>query len=84
MNGCGCRREKLLTLQKATLGIGDIFQQEGMELPEHEVRKEMEDAVSDFEQNDQEYDKDRLREQVEEVLKVSCNNEPILQSTALK
>ena len=66
------RREKLLVLQKATLGIADIFVQEGMQLSEQEVRKEMDDAAADFQQNEQEFDEGRLREQVEEVLKVSA------------
>ncbi|CAL8467961.1 g7499 [Coccomyxa elongata] len=63
------RREKLLMLQKATLGIADIFEQEGLQLSEQDVRKEMDDAARDFQENDQEYDEGRLREQVEEVLK---------------
>lgn len=66
------RREKLLVLQKATLGIADIFVQEGMQLSEQEVRKEMDDAAADFQQNEQEFDEGRLREQVEEVLKVNA------------
>lgn len=57
-------------LQKATLGIADIFEQEGLQLSEQDVRKEMDDAARDFQENDQEYDEGRLREQVEEVLKV--------------
>ena len=65
------RREKLLILQRATLGIADIFEQEGMQLAEQDIRKEMEDAAHDFKQEDQEFDESRLREQVEEVLKVS-------------
>ncbi len=60
-------------LQKATLGIADIFEQEGLQLSEQEVRKEMDDAARDFQDNDQEYDEGRLREQVEEVLKVRHN-----------
>ncbi len=65
------RREKLLILQKATLGIADIFEQEGLQLSEQDVRKEMDDAARDFQENDQEYDEGRLLEQVEEVLKVT-------------
>ncbi|KAK9909292.1 hypothetical protein WJX75_000086 [Coccomyxa subellipsoidea] len=77
------RREKLLVLQKATLGIADIFVQEGMQLSEQEVRKEMDDAAADFQQNEQEFDEGRLREQVEEVLKAEKVLEWLEQNTTI-
>lgn len=68
-----CRRQDLVALQKSTLGIQDIFQQEGLQVTDEEIENERSSAVMDFERNNQEFDKDRLNEQVVEVLKVrSC------------
>jgi FKBP-type peptidyl-prolyl cis-trans isomerase (trigger factor) len=55
--------------------MADIFEREGLCVSDAEVEAEMAEALRDFERNEQQVDRQRLREQVIEVIKVRPGSE---------
>lgn len=51
--------------------MNDIFEKEGIEVTDQEKKAEMDSVAEEFGRNGQTFDKERLEEQVQEVLKVS-------------
>lgn len=60
--------DSLVEMQKAQLGFGDIAEQEGIIAEAHEVEEQLALAAEEFKSYKQEYDADRLREQVEQTV----------------
>ena len=50
--------------------MNDIFEKEGLKVTDQEKKAEMDSVAEEFGRNGQAFDKERLEEQVEEVLKV--------------
>eukprot|EP00899_Mesostigma_viride_P021722 jgi/Mesvir1/29551/Mv04464-RA.1 len=61
-------REELAKSVKRSMASHQLFVQEGMSISEEEIQAEMGPAVAEFKRMGQEYDPERLREQVTEVL----------------
>jgi hypothetical protein len=57
-------------MQRAVLAAGEIFRLEALEVPESEVEEEYNIAAADFQQRGQEFDGERLREQIVETQQV--------------
>nr|AKM76839.1 trigger factor type chaperone family protein [Monsonia emarginata] len=62
------QKENITAVIKQNLAVGDIFKRENLECPNEELIKEVENSISEFERHKQEYDEDRVKEQVQEVL----------------
>nr|AKM76833.1 trigger factor type chaperone family protein [Erodium trifolium] len=53
---------------KQNIAVGDIFKRENMQFPTEDLVKEVENSIAEFKRHNQEYDEDRVKEQVQEVL----------------
>ncbi|KAF5201724.1 Trigger factor, partial [Thalictrum thalictroides] len=62
------QRENITNLIKQNLAVGDIFKREKLECSTEEIVKEVENSVAEFKRNKQEYDEERVRDQVQEIL----------------
>lgn len=65
------RREELLELQRALLGFEAIAAAEGLRPSENEIEAEFKDATRQFVEQRQQYDAEKLREQVYETLQAN-------------
>ncbi|XP_038975916.1 trigger factor-like protein TIG, Chloroplastic isoform X1 [Phoenix dactylifera] len=61
-------RESITHLIKQMLAVGEIFKGENLQYPTEELVKEVENSVAEFKRHNQEYDEERIREQVQDVL----------------
>ncbi|XP_042489626.1 trigger factor-like protein TIG, Chloroplastic isoform X1 [Macadamia integrifolia] len=62
------RRENITTMIKQTLAVGDIFKRENLQYPTEDLVKEVEKSIAEFKRHKQEYDEERVKEQVQEIL----------------
>ena len=76
----GSRRSELEVMQKAILGVADIFAQEKLTVRDADIVEEVNSALEEARQNGQELDVERLKEQAYELLKVACPCTPGRQS----
>ncbi|EXB63261.1 Trigger factor-like protein TIG [Morus notabilis] len=60
--------ENITRLIKQNLAVGDIFKRENLQFSSDELVKEVENSIAEFKRQKQEYDEDRIREQVQEIL----------------
>ncbi|EFN57828.1 hypothetical protein CHLNCDRAFT_143244 [Chlorella variabilis] len=65
------RREELLELQRSLLGFEDIAVQEGLKPSEAEIEAEFREAARQFSEYKQDFDAERLREQVFETVQAN-------------
>ncbi|KAL5101262.1 hypothetical protein RYX36_005589 [Vicia faba] len=61
-------RENITNLIKQSLAVGDIYRRENMEIPIEDIVKEVENSVAEFKRSQQEYDEERIKDQVQEIL----------------
>ncbi|XP_074290825.1 trigger factor-like protein TIG, Chloroplastic [Silene latifolia] len=61
-------KENILEVIKQNLAVGDIFKREGLQVSTDEVFKEVKNSIEEFKRHKQEYDEERIKEQVQEVL----------------
>ncbi|KNA04535.1 hypothetical protein SOVF_198800 [Spinacia oleracea] len=61
-------KENIVQVIKQNLAVGDIFKRENLQVSTDEVVKEIESSIAEFKKHQQEYDEERVREQVQEVL----------------
>nr|AFK38150.1 unknown [Medicago truncatula] len=61
-------RENITNLIKQNLAVGDIYKRENMQLPTEDIVKEVENSIAEFKRQKQEYDEERVKEQVQEIL----------------
>ncbi|CAO2835863.1 unnamed protein product [Amaranthus hypochondriacus] len=61
-------KENIIEVIKQNLAIGDIFKRENLQVSTDEVVKEVESSIAEFRKHQQEYDEERIKEQVQEVL----------------
>ncbi|KAG6407503.1 hypothetical protein SASPL_130494 [Salvia splendens] len=62
------QRENITNIIKQNLAVGDIFKRENLQIVTDEIVKEVENSIDEFRRHNQEYDEERVREQVQEVL----------------
>ncbi|CAJ2633911.1 unnamed protein product [Trifolium pratense] len=61
-------RENIKNLIKQNLAVGDIYRRENLQLPTEDIMKEVENSIAEFKRQQQEYDEERVKEQVQEIL----------------
>ncbi|KAL2495873.1 Trigger factor-like protein TIG [Forsythia ovata] len=62
------QKENITSIIKQNLAVGDIFKRENLQLLTDELVKEVENSIAEFKRHNQEYDEERVRGQVQEVL----------------
>nr|AKM76842.1 trigger factor type chaperone family protein [Pelargonium australe] len=62
------QKENITAVLKQNLAVGDIFKRENLEFPTDELVKEVENSIAEFKRHKQEYDEERVKEQVQDVL----------------
>ncbi|KAG7534311.1 Trigger factor ribosome-binding bacterial [Arabidopsis thaliana x Arabidopsis arenosa] len=62
------QRESITNIIKQNLAVGDIFKRENLEFSTDELVKEVENSISEFKKHKQEYDEERVKDQVQEIL----------------
>uniref|UniRef100_A0A2N9GYB3 Trigger factor C-terminal domain-containing protein n=1 Tax=Fagus sylvatica TaxID=28930 RepID=A0A2N9GYB3_FAGSY len=73
------QKDNILNVIKQNLAVGDIYKRENLQFSTDELVKEVENSIAEFKREKQEYDEERVREQVQEILegakgeKESCN-----------
>ncbi|GAU25069.1 hypothetical protein TSUD_257630 [Trifolium subterraneum] len=61
-------RENIKNLIKQNLAVGDIYRRENLQLPTEDIVQEVENSIAEFKRQKQEYDEERVKEQVQEIL----------------
>lgn len=62
------QREDIMNVIKQNLAVGDIFRRENLQFSTEELVKEVENSIAEFKRHKQEYDEERVKEQVQEIL----------------
>ncbi|KAJ4980984.1 hypothetical protein NE237_031821 [Protea cynaroides] len=62
------QRENITNVIKQNLAVGDIFKRENLQYSTEDLVKEVENSIEEFKRHKQEYDEERVREQVQEIL----------------
>ncbi|KAL3636986.1 hypothetical protein CASFOL_019285 [Castilleja foliolosa] len=62
------QKENIMSIIKQNIAVGDIFKRENLQITTEEIVKEVENSISEFKSHNQEYDEDRVKGQVQEVL----------------
>ncbi|KFK27123.1 hypothetical protein AALP_AA8G337800 [Arabis alpina] len=62
------QRESITNIIKQNIAVGDIFKRENLEFSTDELVKEVENSISEFKKHKQEYDEERVKDQVQEIL----------------
>ncbi|KAK4341875.1 hypothetical protein RND71_037691 [Anisodus tanguticus] len=62
------QKENIISIIKQNLAVGDIFTRENLQFSTEELVKEVQNSIEEFQQHQQEYDEDRVKQQVQEVL----------------
>ncbi|KAL3503555.1 hypothetical protein ACH5RR_038004 [Cinchona calisaya] len=61
-------KENINHVIKQNLAVGDIFKRENLQFSTEDLVKEVENSIAEFKKYNQEYDEERVKEQVQEVL----------------
>lgn len=62
------QRDNIITVLKQNLAVGDIFKRENLEFSTDELVKEVQNSIAEFKRSKQEYDEERVKAQVQEIL----------------
>ncbi|XP_022877652.1 trigger factor-like protein TIG, Chloroplastic isoform X2 [Olea europaea var. sylvestris] len=62
------QKENITSIIKQNIAVGDIFKRENLQILSDELIKEVENSIAEFKRHNQEYDEERVRGQVQEVL----------------
>nr|AKM76838.1 trigger factor type chaperone family protein [Hypseocharis bilobata] len=62
------QKENITAVIKQNLAVGDIFKHENLQFPTEELVKEVENSIAEFKRHKQEYDEERVKDQVQEIL----------------
>lgn len=61
-------KENIIGIIKQNLAVGDIYKRENLQVSIDEVVKEVKNSIEEFKRHKQEYDEERIKEQVQEVM----------------
>ncbi|RDX94308.1 Trigger factor-like protein TIG, Chloroplastic, partial [Mucuna pruriens] len=62
------QKENITELIKQNLALGDIYRGENLQFATEDLIKEVEKSIAEFKRQNQEYDEDQVKEQVQEIL----------------
>ncbi|KAK7822423.1 trigger factor-like protein tig [Quercus suber] len=62
------QKDNILNVIKQNLAVGDIYKRENLQFSTDELVKEVGNSIAEFKRQKQEYDEERVREQVQEIL----------------
>ncbi|RDX98833.1 Trigger factor-like protein TIG, Chloroplastic, partial [Mucuna pruriens] len=62
------QKENITKLIKQNLAVGDIYRRENLQFATEDLVKEVENSIAEFKRQNQEYDEERVKEQVQEIL----------------
>ncbi|KAK7300014.1 hypothetical protein RJT34_10845 [Clitoria ternatea] len=62
------QKENITNLIKQNLAVGDIYRRENLEFSTDDLVKEVENSIAEFKRQKQEYDEERVKDQVQEIL----------------
>nr|GMC53445.1 trigger factor-like protein TIG, Chloroplastic [Ipomoea batatas] len=62
------QKENITRIIKQNLAVGDIFSRENLQYSTEDLAKEVQNSIAEFQQHKQDYDEERVKEQVQEVL----------------
>lgn len=62
------QKENITRVIKQNLAVGDIFERENLQFSTEDLVKEVENSIAEFKRHKQEYNEERVEEQVQEVL----------------
>ncbi|XP_038903097.1 trigger factor-like protein TIG, Chloroplastic [Benincasa hispida] len=62
------QKDNITHVIKQNLAVGDIFKRENLQVATEELMKEVENSIAEFKRSSQEYDEDRVQEQVQDIL----------------
>ncbi|KAM3222901.1 trigger factor-like protein TIG, Chloroplastic isoform X2 [Capsicum annuum] len=62
------QKENITSIIKQNLAVGDIYTRENLQFSTEELVNEVQNSIQEFKQHKQEYDEDRVKQQVQEVL----------------
>ncbi|OIT39671.1 PREDICTED: trigger factor-like protein TIG, Chloroplastic [Nicotiana attenuata] len=62
------QKENITSIIKQNLAVGDIFIRENLQFSTEELVKEVQNSIEEFQKSQQDYDEDRVKQQVQEVL----------------
>lgn len=61
-------KENIISVIKQNMAVGDIFKRENIQLSTKELVEEVQNSIVEFKKHEQDYDEERIKEQVQEVL----------------
>ncbi|KAG5081701.1 Trigger factor-like protein TIG, Chloroplastic [Glycine soja] len=62
------QKENITNLIKQSLAVGDIYKRENLQFVTEDLVKEVENSIAEFKRQNQEYDEERVKGQVQEIL----------------
>lgn len=62
------QKENITNLIKQSLAVGDIYRRENLQFATEDLVKEVENSIAEFKRQNQEYDEERVKGQVQEIL----------------
>ncbi|XP_027938844.1 trigger factor-like protein TIG, Chloroplastic [Vigna unguiculata] len=62
------QKENITNLIKQNLAVGDIYRRENLQFATEDLVKEVENSIAEFKRQNQEYDEERVKNQVQEIL----------------
>nr|AKM76834.1 trigger factor type chaperone family protein [Francoa sonchifolia] len=62
------QKENITNAIKQNLAVGDIFKRENLQFSTEMLVKEVENSIAEFKRHNQEYNEERVKEQVQEIL----------------
>ncbi|CAJ1971453.1 unnamed protein product [Sphenostylis stenocarpa] len=62
------QKENITNLIKQNLAVGDIYRRENLQFATEDLVKEVENSIAEFKRQKQEYDEERVKDQVQEIL----------------
>ncbi|XP_028754219.1 trigger factor-like protein TIG, Chloroplastic [Neltuma alba] len=62
------QRDNITRLIKQNLAVGDIYRRENLQFATEDLVKEVENSIAEFKRQKQEYDEERVKDQVQEIL----------------
>lgn len=62
------QKENITNMIKQSMAVGDIFKRENLQLSTEDLVKEVENSIAEFKRQKQDYDEERVKGQVQEIL----------------